>query len=166
MLKTLERAAEADLFLLVFAADQRAPVLPPELKGLAEASNSIIIFNKSDLSEFSSSENHFPGFPALPVSALTGAGLDALTVAITRFADSFQKDTGDDLIAINARHAHALGQAQESLAAARVKLRDGTAVELLASDLRGVLAAYGAISGQVDNERMLDALFATFCIGK
>ena len=166
MLKTLERAAEADLFLLVFAADQRAPVLPPELKGLAEASNSIIIFNKSDLGEFSSSENQFPGFPVLPVSALTGAGLDALTVAITRFADSFQKDTGNDLIAINARHAHALGQAQECLAAARVKLRDGTAVELLASDLRGVLTAYGAISGKVDNERMLDALFATFCIGK
>ena len=166
MLKTLERAAEADLFLLVFAADQRAPVLPPELNGLAVASNSIIIFNKSDLGEFSSSENQFPGFPVLPVSALTGAGLDALTVAITRFADSFQKDTGNDLIAINARHAHALGQAQECLAAARVKLRDGTAVELLASDLRGVLTAYGAISGKVDNERMLDALFATFCIGK
>ena len=166
MVKTLERAAEADLFLLVFAADQLAPVLPPELKGLAQASNSIIIINKSDLGNVTSPENHFPGFPTLPVSALTGAGLDALTDAITRFADSFQKDTGNDLIAINARHAHALGQAREGLAAALAKLTDGTAVELLASDLRGVLAAYGEISGKVDNERMLDALFATFCIGK
>lgn len=166
MVKTLERAAEADLFLLVFAADQLAPVLPPELKGLAQLSNSIIILNKSDLGNVTSSENHFPGFPTLPVSALTGAGLDALTDAITRFADSFQKDTGNDLIAINARHAHALGQAREGLAAALAKLTDGTAVELLASDLRGVLAAYGEISGKVDNERMLDALFATFCIGK
>ena len=166
MVKTLERAAEADLFLLVFAADQLAPVLPPELKGLAQASNSIIIINKSDLGNVTSPENHFPGFLTLPVSALTGAGLDALTDAITRFADSFQKDTGNDLIAINARHAHALGQAREGLAAALAKLTDGTAVELLASDLRGVLAAYGEISGKVDNERMLDALFATFCIGK
>jgi tRNA modification GTPase len=166
MVKTLERAAEADLFLLVFAADQLAPVLPPELKGLAQASNSIIIINKSDLGNATSPENHFPGFLTLPVSALTGTGLDALTDAITRFADSFQKDTGNDLIAINARHAHALGQAREGLAAALAKLTDGTAVELLASDLRGVLAAYGEISGKVDNERMLDALFATFCIGK
>jgi tRNA modification GTPase len=39
-------------------------------------------------------------------------------------------------------------------------------VELLASDLRDVLAAYGEITGKVDNERMLDQLFATFCIGK
>jgi tRNA modification GTPase len=166
MVKTLERAAEADLFLLVFAADQLAPVLPPELKGLAQASNSIIIINKSDLGNVTSPENHFPGFLTLPVSALTGTGLDALTDAITRFADSFQKDTGNDLIAINARHAHALGQAREGLAAALAKLTDGTAVELLASDFRGVLAAYGEISGKVDNERMLDALFATFCIGK
>jgi tRNA modification GTPase len=166
MLKTLERAAEADLFLLVFAADQLAPVLPPELNGLAQASNSIIIFNKSDLGKCTSSQDDFSGFPTLAVSALTGAGLDALTAAITRFADSFQKDTGNDLIAINARHAHALGQAREALAAALAKLTDGTAVELLASDLRGVLAAYGEISGKVDNERMLDALFATFCIGK
>jgi tRNA modification GTPase len=29
-----------------------------------------------------------------------------------------------------------------------------------------VLEAYGSISGKVDNERMLDALFSTFCIGK
>jgi tRNA modification GTPase len=166
MLKTLERAAEADLFLLVFAADQLSPVLPPELKGVAQASNSIIIFNKSDLGKCTSSQDDFSGFPTLAVSALTGAGLDALTAAITRFADSFQKDTGNDLIAINARHAHALGQAREALAAALAKLTDGTAVELLASDLRGVLAAYGEISGKVDNERMLDALFATFCIGK
>jgi tRNA modification GTPase len=136
------------------------------LKGVAQASNSIIIFNKSDLGKCTSSQDDFSGFPTLAVSALTGAGLDALTAAITRFADSFQKDTGNDLIAINARHAHALGQAREALAAALAKLTDGTAVELLASDLRGVLAAYGEISGKVDNERMLDALFATFCIGK
>ena len=39
-------------------------------------------------------------------------------------------------------------------------------MELLASDLRDVLAAFGEITGKVDNEAMLDRLFATFCIGK
>jgi tRNA modification GTPase len=113
-----------------------------------------------------SPSERFPGFTTVALSALTGAGLDTLTTAITAYADSFQNDTGNDLIAINARHAHALTQARECLAAAQTKLADGTAVELLASDLRDVLAAYGEIAGKVDNERMLDALFATFCIGK
>ena len=166
MEKTLERAAEADLFLLVFAADQPIPPLPPELKGAARSQNSIIIFNKSDLGNNVSPSERFPGFTTVALSALTGAGLDTLTTAITAYADSFQNDTGNDLIAINARHAHALTQARECLAAAQTKLADRTAVELLASDLRDVLAAYGEIAGKVDNERMLDALFATFCIGK
>jgi tRNA modification GTPase len=39
-------------------------------------------------------------------------------------------------------------------------------VELVASDIRGALDALGEVAGRVDNERMLDALFATFCIGK
>jgi tRNA modification GTPase len=38
--------------------------------------------------------------------------------------------------------------------------------ELLASDLCGVLEAFGEIAGRIDNERVLDRLFATFCIGK
>jgi tRNA modification GTPase len=39
-------------------------------------------------------------------------------------------------------------------------------IELLASDLRGVLNAFGEISGKIDNERILDRIFAKFCIGK
>jgi tRNA modification GTPase len=46
------------------------------------------------------------------------------------------------------------------------KAGPGDRPELLASDLRGALDALGEISGKVDNERMLDQLFASFCIGK
>jgi tRNA modification GTPase len=40
------------------------------------------------------------------------------------------------------------------------------ASELVASDLRSALEAFGEISGKIDNEKVLDRLFATFCIGK
>lgn len=164
--KTLERAAEADLFLLVFDTATPAPNLPPEVGSRLTNSNSIIIFNKSDLNNIERSINSLLSFPTLRVSALTGAGLDELSEAIIRCADSFQKEVGNDQIAINARHAHALTQARQCLADALAKLAADGPVELLASDLRGVLVAYGEISGKVDNERMLDALFSTFCIGK
>jgi tRNA modification GTPase len=71
-----------------------------------------------------------------------------------------------DLVTINARHASALAQASECLAAAASKLAGPEQMELVASDLRGVLDAFGEITGRIDNERMLDKLFATFCIGK
>jgi tRNA modification GTPase len=81
-------------------------------------------------------------------------------------ADGLAPHTGDDAVAINARHAYALNQAKADLASAQLKLAENEASELVASDLRGALAALGEISGRVDNERMLDALFANFCIGK
>ena len=49
---------------------------------------------------------------------------------------------------------------------ALAKLAMAGPIELIASDLRGTLASYGEIVGKIDNERMLDQLFATFCIGK
>jgi tRNA modification GTPase len=102
----------------------------------------------------------------LHVSALTGQGIPELVAAIAAKADGFQRDVGGETIAVSARHAHALSEARAALSSSLEKLRNDAATELLASDLRAALAAYGEITGKVDNERMLDQLFATFCIGK
>ena len=84
---------------------------------------------------------------------------------ITSVCDKMTYDPSER-VAINARHAGALQEAAESLLAARAKLGGAEASELIASDLRAALNALGEITGRIDNERMLDRLFATFCIGK
>ncbi|MDR0901186.1 MAG: tRNA uridine-5-carboxymethylaminomethyl(34) synthesis GTPase MnmE, partial [Opitutaceae bacterium] len=115
-----------------------------------------------------SSASALPPFrpSALRTSALTGAGIPALTEAIIARAEAFRHDQGDEIIAINARHADALTRARASLDDATANLDAAGPVELLASDLRAALDALGEIAGRIDNERMLDHLFATFCIGK
>jgi len=163
--KTLEQAAAADLFLWVIDATRPLPVLPAAIATRLSPANTIAVFNKTDLP----AAGHAPlpqNFPSVKVSALTGAGFDSFHVEIAKLADAFQIDTGDEVIAINARHAHALGQAGQCLDAASHKLRDKTHTELIASDLRGALDAFGQISGKIDNEQVLDRLFASFCIGK
>ena len=97
---------------------------------------------------------------------MRGDGIEALKERVEGLADAFQVTVGDELIAINSRHARALQQVRAGLAAGMEKLARGGPVELLASDLRDALEAAGEIAGRVDNERMLDQLFATFCIGK
>jgi tRNA modification GTPase len=164
--KTLERAAEADLFLLVLDATRPTPALPDELSSRIGAGNTVVVLNKLDLVTALPTAVAPAGLPVVRVSALTGAGLEDLVAAIVRHADSFQNDVGEEIVAISARHAHALARALGGLKAARTKLVEDGPIELLASDLRGVLDAYGEISGKIDNERMLDQLFATFCIGK
>jgi tRNA modification GTPase len=100
------------------------------------------------------------------LSALEGTGLTDLKGALCALADSIQLTVGNDLITINHRHAHALAETRACLRSALGKLDEDGPGELIASDLRGALDGLGAIAGRVDNEEILDRLFAEFCIGK
>jgi tRNA modification GTPase len=163
--KTFEQAAEADLFLWVIDGTRAVPALPAALAARMTPANTIAVFNKIDLPPAQRGDLPQP-FPVVNISALLGAGLEALQGAITKLAESFHVEIGDELIAINARHSHALNEARAALVAARSKLEANEPSELVASDLRGALDAFGQVSGKIDNERILDQLFASFCIGK
>lgn len=165
--KTLERALEADLFLVVLdAVEGSVPPFPPELWRKLQTSLVVVVLNKVDLAPAAVAVPVVPGAPVVAVSALTGAGMEHLQEAIVKLADRETHQDPEDFVAINARHAHVLAQSRDWLEAAESKLVAGDPIELVASDLRGVMNAWGEITGRIDNERMLDQLFATFCIGK
>jgi tRNA modification GTPase len=166
--KTLERAEGADLYLLVLDATRPTPALPAALGNRINSSNTLVVLNKKDLVAGGQRPVAVPpaGFPTVTISALSGKGLAELLHELARLAEGLQTTVGDEQIAINARHAHYLAEARVCLAGAMEKVANQGPAELLASDLRGALAALGEISGKVDNERMLDQLFASFCIGK
>lgn len=168
--KTLEQASVADLFLVVLDVTHPVFVLPESLAGHLRADNTLVVLNKLDLLPSGVSAVDLPacldGLPRVSVSARSGAGFAELEGAILGAVDAFQQQVGGEAIAINARHAGALAEARDRLGAVLAQLQAFGAVELLASDMRGALDALGEISGRVDNERMLDRLFSTFCIGK
>jgi tRNA modification GTPase len=163
--KTLEQAAAGDLFLWIIDSTRAPPALPPALVSVMTSGNTIAVFNKSDLlrAAFAPSPH---AFASLFVSALTGEGFAALQEQLAAIADSFRTEIGDELIAINARHARSLSEATASIAAAREKIEAGSVNELTSSDLRCSLVSFEEISGRIDNEKMLDLLFCSFCIGK
>ena len=163
--KTVEQALEADLYLWVLDSTEPPHRLPEDIFSRMNGSNTIALWNKCDLP--SSGSFVAPrGIRTLSVSSLCGTGLPQLCAAIIRLADAAAGPVEDATLAISARHAHALEQATGCLQDAWAKAESGGAAELLASDLRGALDAYGEISGKVDQEKMLDKLFSTFCIGK
>jgi tRNA modification GTPase len=163
--KTHEQAAEADIFLWVIDSTAARPTLPASLQSRLTPANTIVVCNKTDLPPLAPLDPPST-FSVVKVSATDGTGFDSLQAAIVRLAEAFRVELGDEMIAINARHAHALEEAKVSLAEARRKLAGNEASELVASDLRAALDAYGQISGKIDHERVLDQLFSTFCIGK
>jgi len=163
---SLERAREADLILLVFDSSLPAPTLPPEIMANLTPARTLVVANKADLPPHHENNLQFKQFELVTISSATGAGLEDLQAVLVRRAEALAVSVGAELIAINARHADALERAKTCLAEAKAKLEANEATELVASELREALAAYGEIAGRVDNERMLDHLFSNFCIGK
>jgi len=171
--KTLGLVNEADLLLLVIDSSQpKSPTLPDSVAAALTPSRALLVANKTDLLAANTSTlvasdlAIYQQLNRIGTSAVTESGLDQLRAALISHAESFHVEHGADLIAINARHADALSRAKDGLAQAFAQLRAQAPIELVSSELRGVLDAFGEIAGRVDNERMLDQLFASFCIGK
>ena len=167
--KTAERLVEADLVLWVVDAAVPCPALPEAFARHLTPEKTLLLVNKCDLPLATFSPILGADLQRLEVSALTGAGIPALRDAIVRLADGLRPDLfAEEQIAVNARHADALRRAEGALreAVAGLGRMPSTPIELVSGDVRAALDALGEVAGRVDNERMLDALFATFCIGK
>src|SRR5690606_24491531 len=72
----------------------------------------------------------------------------------------------ESTIVTNARHYHALKEVQKSLQDIRLGMHNNLPGDLLALDIRRCLHYLGEITGEVNNEEMLDYIFSKFCIGK
>ena len=118
------------------------------------------VYNKADLAGDAA-------VPAggLPLSALTGQGLDVLRQALLQQAGWQAAPEG--LFIARTRHVQALRRTQSHLRLAQqhAQARD-TALDLLAEELRLAHRALGEITGAFSNEDLLGVIFSSFCIGK
>ena len=144
--RALARAEDADLVIEVSDGSHIITQM--------EHSYRIMVANKSDLGH--------PAPPdAIPISALTGEGLDALRDRLSEAARALTETSGPPPLT-RARHRAALLEALDRLNAAA----ETTLPELRGEDLRLALRAIGRITGHVGVEDILDTLFRQFCIGK
>ena len=160
-------AAQADHILYVVdAADTAArAALTAELATLPPAVPVTVVYNKVDIS---GAEARAPMLPAatgwLAVSALTGAGLDALRAHLTKAAG--WRGTEGGTFSARRRHLEALARAAARLAAAASQLETRAPLELVAEELRLAHDALGELTGRVSSDELLGRIFASFCIGK
>ncbi|MGV8955341.1 MAG: tRNA uridine-5-carboxymethylaminomethyl(34) synthesis GTPase MnmE [Cypionkella sp.] len=100
--------------------------------------------------------------PDLALSATTGEGLDILTQRLAAFI-SERTGSGEPVLLSRERDRVALSAAAAAL---DDTLKDLDDPELAAESLRLASQALERLVGRIDSERVLDRLFASFCIGK
>lgn len=155
------RAEVADLCLVVIDCAALPEVDDESLALIRQrGAGALVVLNKIDC-RAAPLPAQLAGQPVLPVSAATGAGLDALLAAMAARTASALEGSGSPALT-RARHRNAIEEARQSL----VRALAAPLPELAAEDIRMAVRAVGRITGRVDVEEMLDVIFRDFCIGK
>lgn len=153
--RTLQTVRGADLMLWLMDARMPARDLPPEL----DSTPILRVLNKADLGLA-----NVLGPGDIAVSALTGEGLTELTKILAETAKERIETCVGSPALTQARHRSHLEAALRSLEA--FMTGPGSDAELRAEDLRQAAASLGRITGRVDAEDVLGAIFGRFCVGK
>jgi tRNA modification GTPase len=158
--RSFQAMADADLALVV--VDLSVAIEPQDHELIDRAKSqgrALIVGNKSDLP-------HQDLEGAIPVSALTGAGVENLRETI--FAaiapgGAAEPETG---FITSLRHEQLLRESLAYLVKARGAVGDNIPHEMLLLDLYGALRPIDAITGATTADDILNRIFSTFCIGK
>jgi tRNA modification GTPase len=148
--------ADHVLFVVDAADDPHASSLVAERESLPADVPVTVVMNKIDLVR----ANVVDG---LAVSAVSGAGFDALREHLAQLAGPVEAVSGS--FSARARHVEALRRASVHLEQARAHLVRPDP-ELAAEELRAVQQSLGAVVGELTSDELLGEIFSRFCIGK
>jgi len=159
-----EAVARADVALLLIDGTQ--PLHKDDLALLAQETDCpcAVLLNKEDTppattaTQVSAVTRHAP---ILTLSAKTGQGLAAVRAYLAQ-----QAKLPREGMLTHERHMTAARQTLERLHQARTALESGLPLDVAAVDLREALWALGRITGDSVDDRLLDEIFSTFCVGK
>jgi len=164
----------ADLLLVVL---DQSRVINDEDRAILESTASrprLIVLNKTDLSASdrerlgASYGETSPVLERVPVSALTGVGLDTLTDRIASMLGAAREERDRPRVT-NIRHITLLERARDALTRARdaVRASHGTLPEeFVLADLQEAAGHLQEVTGTRTTEDLLRHIFERFCIGK
>ncbi|MEM7328652.1 MAG: tRNA uridine-5-carboxymethylaminomethyl(34) synthesis GTPase MnmE [Pseudomonadota bacterium] len=148
-----EAASKADLRIWVFDAQDNPPVdgvQPGDLR----------VANKCDLVD--------PGTVSretLKITAKAGIGISALETEMISRLNAMTQNIGAPMIT-RARHRQGIERALTHLVAAQHQLKSGSGAEFVAEDVRLASRELGTLTGHINPDTVLGAVFSSFCIGK
>lgn len=170
VIRTKERAANADLILFVLDGSRLLEEDDLEIASEIKEKKKVVILNKRDLPQkifFEELKNLFPEDPVVSISALKHEGIEGLKRTIyTTLIHKEVRVSPEHMIVANIRHKNLLFEIKESLSRAMSGLEEAIPYEFIAFEIRSALNSLSEMVGETTTEEILNRIFEQFCIGK
>lgn len=158
ILKSKESINEADIILLVFDASQALTEYDKEIIELAKDKIFISVINKCDKKRvLSNLENE------IEVSALSQKNIDDLKKKIFDLVIK-EEVNFNNIIVTNNRQLNELRNAKAVIK--EIKSAKSEMLEIIAMLIKKLWSTLGKITGNTENENIIDLIFSKFCLGK
>ena len=161
-----QAAQRAELALLVL--DGSAPLTREDEEAIAAARRArrmLVLVNKADLpQELDTAALRVRFGEVIPLSARSGAGVDALCRAVEELFAGGETPRGELLT--NARQAESAQRALDAVRRAEQALRSGLSPDAVLTDAEEALEALAEFSGKRVRDDLVATIFSRFCVGK
>lgn len=161
-----QAAQRAELALLVL--DGSAPLTREDEEAIAAARRArrmLVLVNKADLPQMLDTAALRVRFgEVIPLSARSGAGVDALCRAVEELFAGGETPRGELLT--NARQAESAQRALDAVRRAEQALRSGLSPDAVLTDAEEALEALAEFSGKRVRDDLVATIFSRFCVGK
>ena len=162
------RAAAKQASLALLVLDGSAPLTREDEEAIAAARRArrmLVLVNKADLPQVLDTAALRVRFgEVIPLSARSGAGVDALCRAVEELFAGGETPRGELLT--NARQAESAQRALDAVRRAEQALRIGLSPDAVLTDAEEALEALAEFSGKRVRDDLVATIFSRFCVGK
>lgn len=160
--KSMLKSADIVLYII----DGSVPLSDEDRDIMSELNvkNTILIVNKSDIGKIADTSS-LPFEKTIDISTITGKNIDTLKETLLEYVTE-KNVNNNGIVLTNTRHINAIKKALVDLGHALECLHSGNNLDLVSIDIKNIWLDLGDITGNSDNERIIDDIFSKFCVGK
>ena len=162
--RSIDAVNSADIVLLILDGSENLSDEDKRIVDLVRDKKVLVVLNKNDLPS-KVTKNDLPFKDVLTSSALNTKGITEIKQKLYDMVID-QNIIQSNVIVTNTRHINALDRALASLDDVLTSLNNNVSLELVSVDIYNVWSILGEITGETNNEEIINSIFMNFCVGK
>jgi len=167
--KAYEAIDNADLIIVVIAADSGILQEDAEVLESIKGKKSVVMINKTDLvdkKKIDEIRKQINVDIVLEASVINEQGIDVLEDKISELFFKGDISQNNEILLTNARHKNLVDQAINAIDQAFNSFNLGMPLDMVTIDIKNSAECIGQITGESINEDIMHNIFSRFCIGK